>query len=90
MGSPSGSLHSLVHIHNNFVALCFAYMKFACIYYHNQLPAASDFNKALLKEVGRRITSETGEAKSTEYLLQRLSVAVQRGNCASVLGDMQT
>jgi len=29
---------------------------------------------------------ETGEAKSTEYLLQRLSVAVQKGNCASVLG----
>ena len=45
---------------------------------------------ALLKEVGRRIMSETGEAKSTEYLLQRLSVAVQRGNCASVLGGMQT
>ena len=32
--------------------------------------------------------AETGEAKSTDYLLQRLSIAVQRGNCASVLGGM--
>ena len=42
----------------------------------------------LVKEVGRRIMAETGEAKSTDYLLQRLSIAVQRGNCASVLGGM--
>jgi len=39
LGSP------LVHIHNNFVALCFADMKFTCIYYHNQLLAASDYDK---------------------------------------------
>ena len=32
---------------------------------------------ALLKELGNRIRGETGEAKSTEYLIQRLSVAVQ-------------
>ena len=40
---------------------------------------------ALLKEPGRRIRAETGEPKSREYLLQRLSVAIQRGNCTSVL-----
>jgi len=46
MGSPSGSLDpSLVHIHNNFVAHCCADMKLACIYYNNQLPAASDYDK---------------------------------------------
>ena len=39
-----------------------------------------------LKELGRRIRQQTGEAKSFPYLLQRLSVAVQRGNLASVLG----
>ena len=33
---------------------------------------------ALLKDLGRCIRSELGELKSTEYLLQRLSVAVQR------------
>ena len=45
MGSPSGSLHSLVHIHNNFIAHCYTYMKFARIYYNTQLLAASDYDK---------------------------------------------
>ena len=40
------------------------------------------------REVGRRIAMETGEPRSTDFLLQRLSVAVQRGNCASVLGGI--
>ena len=43
--SPSGSLHSLVHVHNNFIAHCYTYMKFACIYYNTQLLAASDYDK---------------------------------------------
>ena len=42
----------------------------------------------LVREVGRRIALETGEPRSTDFLLQRLSVAVQRGNCASVLGGV--
>ena len=42
----------------------------------------------LVREVGRRIAMETGEPWSTDFLLQRLSVAVQRGNCASVLGGI--
>ena len=32
------------------------------------------------------MTAETGEARETSYLLQRLSVAIQRGNAAAVLG----
>ena len=42
---------------------------------------------AFLKDLGRRLARVTGEEKSTSYLLQRLSVAVQRGNTASVLGS---
>ena len=41
---------------------------------------------AFLKDLGRRIHQETGEARSSSYLLQRLSVAVQRGNAAAVMG----
>ena len=41
---------------------------------------------AFLKDLGHRLARVTGEDKSTAYLLQRLSVAVQRGNTASVLG----
>ena len=44
----------------------------------------------LIYAVGRRIATETGELWSTDFLLQRLSVAVQRGNCASVLGRITT
>ena len=42
----------------------------------------------LVREVGRRIAMETGEPRSADFLLQRLSVVVQRGNCASVLGGI--
>jgi len=42
---------------------------------------------AFLEHLGPRIKVETGELKSTEYLLQRLSVAVQHGNCVAVLGS---
>ena len=42
----------------------------------------------LVRDVGRRIGMETGEPRSTDFLLQRLSVAVQRGNCAAVLGGI--
>jgi len=40
----------------------------------------------LLHELGRRITESIGERHATEYLLEMLSVAIQRGNAASVLG----
>ena len=41
---------------------------------------------ALLRDIGHRITEETGESHARDFIFQQLSVAVQRGNCASVLG----
>ena len=41
---------------------------------------------AFLKELGQRLAQASGDERSTTYLFQRLSVAVQRGNSASVLG----
>ena len=41
---------------------------------------------AFLKNLGRRITLATGEVRSFSYLIQRMSVAIQRGNAASVAG----
>jgi len=38
------------------------------------------------QELGRRITSVNHDPKSSAYLVQRVSIAIQRGNCASVLG----
>ena len=42
----------------------------------------------LFHELGRRITVITGEHHSTDFLFQRLSIAIQRGNAASVLGTV--
>ena len=39
-------------------------------------------------ELGRRLRRMTGEPKSLQFLLQRLSVAVQRGHAAAVLGSV--
>ena len=46
--------------------------------------AAEEFTQ----ELARRIYKATGEPRSRQFLLQRLSVAVQRGNAAAVLGSM--
>lgn len=43
---------------------------------------------AFLKDLSIRIRQRTGEVKARAYLLQRLSIAVQRGNTLSVLGSM--
>ena len=41
---------------------------------------------AFIKELGRRIRTETGEPRSLQFLLQGIAVAVQRGNAAAVRG----
>ena len=41
-----------------------------------------------VQEVGRRISVESGEPRSTEFLMQAIGMAVQRGNAASVLGTV--
>ena len=44
----------------------------------------------LVKEVGRRIAAITHEPRSTAFLRQRISVAVQRGNAYCVLGTLKS
>ena len=39
-----------------------------------------------VKEIGSRIAAMTGEKRSTHYLFQAISMAIQRGNVASILG----
>ena len=43
----------------------------------------------LITEVGRRLADVTHEPRSTMFLRQRLSVAVQRGNAGCILGTFQ-
>ena len=48
--------------------------------------AFSPLTLAFLKDLRRPITRETGEVRSHSYLVQRVSVAIQRGIAASVAG----
>ena len=43
---------------------------------------------AFVRELGHRVMQSTGEVKARTYLLQRLSVALQRGNAVSVMGSV--
>ena len=45
---------------------------------------------SFITELGRRIAAVTGEPRSTAFLRQRIDVALQRGNAASVLGTLDT
>ena len=38
------------------------------------------------QDLGRRIREESGEPQSYHYLIQRVAVAVQRGNTAAMMG----
>ena len=40
------------------------------------------------RDLGRRITAVTTEPRSLQFLLQQLSVTIQRGNTACVLGNV--
>ena len=42
-----------------------------------------------LCELGHRLKAETGEPRSLQFLFQRISVAMQRGNAAAVLGTIK-
>jgi len=44
---------------------------------------------SLVKELGRRLAEVNKEPRSTMFLRQRLSVAVQRGNAAFILGTLR-
>ena len=45
---------------------------------------------AFVNEIGRRIANVNGDPRSTAFLKQRLSLAVQHGNAASVLGTLSS
>ncbi|XP_055328595.1 uncharacterized protein LOC129581495 [Paramacrobiotus metropolitanus] len=44
---------------------------------------------AIIKELGKRLRSHSGEARSHVFLRQRLSIEIQRGNAVSVLGTVE-
>ena len=47
-------------------------------------------SKKFICELNHRLEQVTGDANSLNYLLQRLSIAIQRGNSASILGSSRS
>ena len=45
---------------------------------------------AFLEELIRRIAVNAGESRASQFLLQCLSVAVQRGNTVSAMGTVES
>ena len=45
---------------------------------------------SFINELGKKITVAFGDPRATAFLKQRLSLAVQRGNAASVLGTISS
>ena len=41
-----------------------------------------------IQEVGKRIAAESGEPRSTTFLMHSIGIAIQRGNAASVVGTV--
>ena len=44
----------------------------------------------VLRDIGKRIAERTGEKRASEFLRQKISIDIQRGNAASVLGTFVT
>ena len=44
--------------------------------------------RAFLPEVGNRVKQATGNERAMEFLRQRVSIEIQRGNAASVMGTV--
>ena len=42
--------------------------------------------REFIKELGKRITTVTGEVRQTSYIFQQISVAIQRGNMLCFIG----
>lgn len=42
----------------------------------------------LIKEIGKKVMEVTGERRSTFFLTQSISMAIQRGNASCVLGTL--
>ena len=52
------------------------------------LGAIGPRSRVFLRELGRRVRNESGDSNATSHLLQRIAMAVQRGNAAVILAGI--
>jgi hypothetical protein len=46
----------------------------------------NNFYLKSINVIGNRLIAESGDSKSKKFLLERISLAIQRGNAASIRG----
>ena len=70
--------------------------KYAALHDHHFVPIAVETSGvigpaalSLFKEIGRRIGLATGDTRQTEFLTQRISLAIIRGNAFSLLSSVR-
>ena len=56
---------------------------FVAIAFETLGPVCSE-GASLIASIGNRLSSKSGDPRETQFLFQRLSIAIQRGNAASV------
>ena len=44
--------------------------------------------RELIRRIGSRVTEQTGDVCATQFLIQQVSINVQRGNVASVMATI--
>ena len=66
------------------IAACHTFIPFAVETLGPMGPEA----KAFYIDLGRRLRQHTGEPRSTSYLIQRVSMAIQKGNAVVMMGSL--
>ena len=44
----------------------------------------------LINKIGKKLADQTGEQRSTAFLIQKIGIELQRGNASSILGTFAT
>ena len=74
------------HKHNHYISLKQNYLLTPIAF--ETLGCMGPETKKFIDKLGSLMKKASGEAKSKEYLLQRISIAIQRGNAACILGTL--
>ena len=44
--------------------------------------------RSVVRRIGSRVVEQTGDCRATQFLMQKISIDVQRGNAAAVMATM--
>lgn len=68
-----------IHLKENYLFTPIAFESLGCM---------GPETKIFIEKLGLKMKAASGESRSTDYLLQKVSIAIQRGNAACILGTL--